>query len=97
LTAGDDVGCGRAAVGATDCVLVLTRRLLHQSRDPTYTEHAVETLLMQRVVGIALGYEDLNDHDQLRHDPVLVGKLAARRPGCACRSSWPATPIGCPG
>ena len=37
---------------------------------------------MQRVVGIALGYEDLNDHDQLRHDPVLAtlaGKLAASR------------------
>jgi hypothetical protein len=41
---------------------------------------------MQRVVGIALGYEDLVDHDQLRHDPVLAtlaGKLEARRTGCA--------------
>jgi hypothetical protein len=40
----------------------------------------------RRVVGIALGYEDLVDHDQLRHDPVpatLVGKLRARRQGCA--------------
>jgi Transposase DDE domain group 1 len=40
----------------------------------------------QRVFGIALGYEDLNDHDELRHDPimaVLVGKLAARREDCA--------------
>ena len=40
----------------------------------------------QRVVGIALGYEDLNDHDELRHDPVLAvlaGKLAARRSDCA--------------
>jgi hypothetical protein len=38
------------------------------------------------VFGIALGYEDLNDHDELRHDPVmhvLAGKLAARREGCA--------------
>ena len=36
--------------------------------------------------GIALGYEDLNDHDELRHDPmqaVLSGKLAARREDCA--------------
>ncbi len=50
------------------------------SRDPAFAEHEVETLVMQRVVGIALGYEDLNDHDQLRHDPVLAtlaGKLAA--------------------
>src|SRR3712207_1003021 len=41
---------------------------------------------MQRVVGIALGYEDLVDHDELRHDPVLAvlaGKLAARRGDCA--------------
>jgi len=41
---------------------------------------------MQRVFGIALGYEDLSDHDHLRHDPVmavLAGKLAARRAGCA--------------
>jgi hypothetical protein len=38
------------------------------------------------VFGIALGYEDLNDHDELRHDPmmaVLVGKLAPRRVDCA--------------
>jgi hypothetical protein len=42
--------------------------------------------VMQRVVGIALGYEDLIDHDELRHDPVLAtlaGKLAARRRNCA--------------
>jgi hypothetical protein len=41
---------------------------------------------MQRIVGIALGYEDLIDHDELRHDPVLAvlaGKLAARRSGLA--------------
>jgi Transposase DDE domain group 1 len=38
------------------------------------------------VFGIALGYEDLIDHDQLRHDPVLAtlaGKLVARRSRCA--------------
>ncbi len=49
-------------------------------------EHAVSTLVMQRVVGIALGYEDLNDHDELRHDPimaVLAGKLEAGRADCA--------------
>jgi len=40
-------------------------------------EHGVEQMLAQRVYGLALGYEDLNDHDQLRHDPlmnVLSGK-----------------------
>ena len=46
-------------------------------------------MVMQRVVGIALGYEDLNDHDELRHDPVLAvlaGKLEARRNDCAPRA-----------
>jgi hypothetical protein len=46
-------------------------------RDPELIEHTVEELIKQRVYGLALGYEDLNDHDQLREDallPVLVGK-----------------------
>ena len=46
-------------------------------RDPARIEHVVEDLVGQRVYGLALGYEDLNDHDDLRHDPllaVLVGK-----------------------
>ena len=46
-------------------------------RDPDLIEHSVEDLVAQRVYGLALGYEDLNDHDQLRCDPllaVLVGK-----------------------
>lgn len=46
-------------------------------RSPERIEHGVEQMLAQRVYGLALGYEDLNDHDQLRHDPlmnVLSGK-----------------------
>lgn len=46
-------------------------------RSPLFTVHSVEELLSQRIFGIALGYEDLNDHEQLRHDPlmaVLAGK-----------------------
>ena len=46
-------------------------------RDPERIEHRVEELIKQRVYGLALGYEDLNDHDQLRQDPLvalLVGK-----------------------
>ena len=42
------------------------------ARSPERVEHEVATLVGQRVFGIALGYEDLNDHDQLRHDPVLA-------------------------
>jgi hypothetical protein len=43
-------------------------------------------MVAQRVFGIALGHEDLIDHDHLRHDPVLAtlaGKLAAKRQNCA--------------
>jgi hypothetical protein len=55
-------------------------------RKPELIEHSVATLIGQRLYGLALGYEDLNDHDQLRHDPlfgVLAGKLEGRRKGCA--------------
>jgi hypothetical protein len=46
-------------------------------RNPDLIEHTVAELIAQRVYGLALGYEDLNDHDDLRRDPllaVLVGK-----------------------
>jgi hypothetical protein len=41
-------------------------------RDPERIEHSVESLVKQRVMCLALGYEDLNDHDTLRHDPLLA-------------------------
>ena len=46
-------------------------------RDAELVEHSVYELLAQRIFALALGYEDLNDHDTLRHDPllaVMVGK-----------------------
>jgi hypothetical protein len=46
-------------------------------RDARYVEHSVQELVSQRLHGLALGYEDLNDHDHLRRDPlqaVLCGK-----------------------
>lgn len=52
-------------------------RCFTDHRDPDLTEHPVSHLLKQRIFGLCLGYEDLNDHDRLRHDPllaVLVGK-----------------------
>jgi len=39
-------------------------------RDQRYVEHSVRELVSQRILGLALGYEDLNDHDHLRRDPV---------------------------
>jgi hypothetical protein len=41
-------------------------------RDPLLIDHSVEELLRQRIYGLGLGYEDLNDHEQLRRDPLLA-------------------------
>lgn len=52
-------------------------RCFTDHRDPELVEHTLGELLKQRIFGLCLGYEDLNDHEQLRHDPllaVLVGK-----------------------
>jgi Transposase DDE domain group 1 len=80
---------GGLLLGAADRRLDLVRRLagcFRDARDARFVEHSVATLVGQRVFGIALGYEDLNDHDELRHDPllaVLAGKLEASRDDCA--------------
>lgn len=80
---------GALLLGATDQAIRLTERFaqcFEDRRDQDMIEHSVPTLVKQRVVGIALGYEDLNDHDELRHDPVmatLIGKLTAKRRDCA--------------
>jgi hypothetical protein len=42
------------------------------ARDPARITHPVEALVRQRVYALALGYEDLNDHEQLRHDPLFA-------------------------
>src|SRR6478672_5206083 len=47
-------------------------RCFPDARTPELVEHAVGTVVLQRVIGIALGYEVLDDHDELRHDPVLA-------------------------
>lgn len=49
-------------------------------RDPDLIEHSVQSLIAQRVYGLALGYEDLNDHDQLRADPLLAVLANSRDP-----------------
>ena len=41
-------------------------------RDPRRIRHSLRKLVAQRILGIALGYEDLIDHDQLRHDPLMA-------------------------
>lgn len=52
---------------------------LTDPRDPAKIRHDQRTMLAQRIFGIALGYEDLNDHDELRHDP-LFSVLAEKAP-----------------
>jgi hypothetical protein len=80
---------GALLLGATDHAIGLVGRFASCFRDTRradLVEHDVATLVGQRVFGIALGYEDLIDHDTLRHDPimaVLAGKLEAKRAGCA--------------
>jgi len=76
---------GALLLGRADAAIGLIDRLAGcfvDERRADAIEHTVRTLLGQRVFGMALGYEDLNDHERLRHDPVLgtlLGKLSARR------------------
>lgn len=71
---------GGVLLREVDRQLRLTERLATCFRDhrkPELVEHSVGELLAQRVLGLALGYEDLNDHDTLSRDPLmatLVGK-----------------------
>lgn len=80
---------GGLLLGATDRAIGLVGRFaacFADGRAQTQVEHTVEAMVAQRVFGIALGYEDLIDHDQLRFDPVLAtlsGKLEAKRNDCA--------------
>jgi hypothetical protein len=80
---------GALLLGATDRAIGLIDRFagcFEDRRRAELVEHEVRTLVGQRVMGIALGYEDLIDHDELRHDPVmavLANKLTAKRSDCA--------------
>jgi Transposase DDE domain group 1 len=49
-------------------------------RNPALVEHSIEELVRQRVFGLALGYEDLNDHDELRTDPLLASVVGKADP-----------------
>jgi hypothetical protein len=59
-------------------------------RNADLIEHTVDELVAQRVYGLALGYEDLNDHEELRNDPllaVLVEKADPRQEALAGKST----------
>ncbi len=72
---------------------------LSDPRDPDRITHPLRDLIAQRLYGLCCGYEDLNDHDRLRHDPLMqtaVGKVEelaswpVRRPSRAWRRGRPA-------
>ena len=72
---------GALLVREADRKIGLLRRVVscfRDARDPQRIEHELSEMLVQRVYGLALGYQDVNDHEELRNDPLL-GMLAGRR------------------
>ena len=73
----------------TDRAIGLIERVaacFQDGREQDQVVHTLPVLVGQRIVGIALGYEDVNDHDELRHDPVLAlfaDRLEPKRSDCA--------------
>ena len=55
-------------------------RCFEDFRDPELIDFSVEELLKQRILALCLGYEDLNDHEQLRRDPLLAVLVGRRDP-----------------
>ncbi len=80
---------GALLLAAADRAIGLVERFaacFSDGRSADRVVHDVTTLVGQRVFAIALGYEDLLDHDALRHDPapgVALDRLEGRRRGCA--------------
>ncbi len=79
---------GAVLLGAVDRAIGLSGRLaacFADARDPALVEHEVETLVMQRVIGIALDYEDVIDHDEEQRAPraAQVGRATHAGVGLA--------------
>ena len=75
---------GSLLLKETDAKMNLLTRLAEcfsDRRSPLLIEHTLEQMLRQRVYGLALGYEDLNDHEQLRLDPLLAVMAGKAEPG----------------
>jgi len=74
---------GAVLLDKTDAAIDLLRRAAEcfvDHRDPDLLEHTVEQLVRQRVFALALGYEDLNDHDELSRDPLLATVVGKAEP-----------------
>jgi len=77
------------------------RKCFSDYRHPAFIEHELGELLAQRIYGLALGYEDLNDHEELRRDPLLAlmaGKRKLEEPlaGKSTLNRLELTPAGSP-
>jgi hypothetical protein len=82
-----------------DLSLGLTRRLADcfgDQRNPIFVEHAVPELLAQRIYAQALGYEDVNDHQQLRCDPLLATACGKKDPLGENRTFHPGPALAAP-
>lgn len=74
---------GALLLRQVDINLGLTAELalcFHDQREPVWVDHSVEELLRQRIFGTALGYEDINDHERLRLDPLLAAACGKTDP-----------------
>src|SRR6202040_250201 len=84
---------GALLLRETDRRLNLLPRLADcflDGRNPLLVKHSVQEMVSQRIFGLALGYEDLNDHEQLRRDPlmgVLAGKPDVKEEALAGKST----------
>jgi hypothetical protein len=70
---------GLSLIAEIDQKLQIISRLakcFQDYRNPNKTLHPVESLLAQRIYGLIMGYEDLNDHEELRHDPMFALALS---------------------
>jgi DDE family transposase len=84
---------GVMLLGATDGQIRLIERFagcFTDYRAAELVEHTVPRWVGQRVFGIALGYEDLIDHDQLRHDPAMACWATSSKHGARIVRRWPA-------
>ena len=90
---------GALLLRQVDRSLGLTRGLaacFDDRRDPIFVEHALTELLPQRLYAEALGYEDINDHQQLRRDPLLAAACGKEDPLGAESPFHPGAPLAAP-
>jgi hypothetical protein len=95
---------GALLLRETDRKMGLLQRVVRcftDARDPQRIEHSLSEMLAQRIYGLALGYEDLNDHEELRRDPLLAvvaGQRELQEPlaGKSTLNRLELTPAGSP-